>query len=62
MLFEVNGKPAVKIFAKKITENPRAIKMNCEGDERWFSKDCIKILDENTILIQEWLYKVNFEK
>ena len=35
--FEVNGKPAVKIFAKALVNKPghNAILFDCEGDKTW---------------------------
>jgi hypothetical protein len=60
--FMVNNKPAVKMFARKMIVKDRAILFDCESDEVWLPKSCIKILDDETILIQEWLYNQNFEK
>jgi len=60
-LLEVNDKPAVKIFAKKLTEKGGAILFDCEGDKVWIPKSCVKIIDRDTILIQEWIYKQKFK-
>lgn len=60
MLFEVNEKPAVKIFAKKVKELDKAILFDCEGDQVWLPKSAIKIIDSETILIQEWIYNQKF--
>lgn len=60
--FIVNDKPAVKIFARKMIAKDRAILFDCESDEVWLPKSCIKILDDETILIQKWLFKQKFEK
>jgi hypothetical protein len=51
----------MKIFARKIKELDKAILFDCEGDRLWLPQNCIRIVDENTILIQEWLYKEKFE-
>jgi hypothetical protein len=60
--FSVNDKPAVKIFAKKIKETDKAILFNCEGDLEWFPKSAVKVINEQTILIQEWLYNQKFKQ
>lgn len=56
----VNEKPAVKIFAKKIKELDKAILFNCEGDNVWLPKSAVKIVGNETILLQEWIYKQKF--
>lgn len=60
MPFVLNDKPAVKIFAKKLTETNKAILFDCEGDQVWLPKNSIKVLTKDTILIEEWLYKQKF--
>lgn len=50
-LLEVNDKPAVKIFAKKLTEKGGAILFDCEGDKVWLPKSRVKIIDRETIMI-----------
>lgn len=60
MILEVNEKPAVKIFAKKIKKLDKAILFDCEGDKVWLPKSAVKVVDKETILIQEWLYKQKF--
>jgi hypothetical protein len=62
MLFEVNNKPAVKIFAKQLKVTEKSILFNCEGDQHWLPKSCIRIVDKDSILIQEWLFNKNFKK
>lgn len=57
----VKDKPAVKIFAKKIKEFDKAILFDCEGDKEWLPKSAIRIIDTETILIQEWLYNQKFK-
>jgi len=61
--FEVNGKPAVKIFAKALVNKPghNAILFDCEGDKTWLPRSCVKIIDNETILLQEWMYNQKFE-
>lgn len=59
-VFSVNDKPAVKIFAKKLKELDKAILFDCEGDKTWLPKSAIKIIDKDSILIQEWIYKQKF--
>lgn len=61
--FEVNGKPAVKIFAKALVNKPEnnAILFDCEGDKVWIPKSCVKIVDSESILLQEWMFKQKFE-
>ena len=61
MLYEVNDKPAYKILASKLKEFDKAILFDCEGDKVWLPKSCIKIIDRDSILIQDWLYKQKFE-
>jgi len=53
----VNGKPAVKIFAKALVNKPghNAILFDCEGDKTWLPRSCVKIIDPDTILLQELL-------
>lgn len=58
--FLVNDIPAVKIFARKINELDKAILFDCEGDKVWLPKSAVKIVDNETILIQEWIYKQKF--
>ena len=60
MPFVLNDKPAVKIFAKKLTETNKSILFDCEGDQVWLPKNSIKILTKDTILIEEWFYKQKF--
>lgn len=60
MPFVLNDKPAVKIFAKKLTETSKAIYFDCEGDKVWLPKRNIKVLTKDTILIEEWIYKQHF--
>ena len=57
----VNDKPAVKIFGRKITATGQAYLFNCEGDQVWLPKSCVKILDKETILVEESMYKQKFE-
>lgn len=61
MLFEVNNKPAVKILAKKLKELDKAILFDCEGDNVWLPKSSVKIIDKESILVQDWIYKQKFE-
>ena len=60
MLYEVNDKPAVKILAKKLKELDKAILFDCEGDQVWLPKSSVKIVDSESILVQEWIYKQKF--
>ena len=55
--FRVKDKSAVKIFAKKIREQNKSILFDCEGDKVWFPKSSVEILDNETILLQESVYK-----
>ncbi len=61
MIYEVNEKPAVKIFAKKIKELDKAILFDCEGDQVWLPKSSVKIIDKESILVQEWIYNQKFK-
>jgi hypothetical protein len=64
MLYEVNGKPAIKIKAKKLTTNRQktAALFDCEGDQKWFPLSVISYNSKDeTLLIQEWKYKQEFE-
>jgi hypothetical protein len=63
MLYELNDKPAVKIFAKKLVDKPnnKAILFDCEGDKIWLPRSTVKVIDSKTILIEEWIYKQKFE-
>lgn len=61
-LLEVNNRPAVKIFAKKLNQTQNSILFDCEGDKIWIPKSCVKILTPETILVQEWMYKQKFGK
>ena len=60
--YTVNDKPAVKIFAKALVNKPEnnAILFDCEGDKVWIPRSTVKVLDRETILIQEWFYKQKF--
>lgn len=60
--YTVNDKPAVKIFAKSLVNKPEnnAILFDCEGDKVWIPRSTVKVLDRETILIQEWFYKQKF--
>lgn len=63
----LNDKPAVKIIGKKIREykNCRGkvnILCDCEGDIVWFPSKHIQINNDNTILIEEWLYNAKVAK
>ncbi|MBV5348890.1 hypothetical protein JZU61_04440 [bacterium] len=60
MLFEVNGKPAVKILAKQIKALDKAILFDCEGDEVWLPKSSVQKIDDETIMVQEWIYNQKF--
>jgi hypothetical protein len=61
MLYEVNDNPAVKILAKKLKELDKAILFDCEGDQVWLPKSAIKIIDKESILVQEWIYNQKFK-
>lgn len=58
--FTLNDKPAVKMYAKKLKEIDKAILFDCEGDKVWLPKSCIKIVSNEAILIEEWLFKQRF--
>lgn len=60
--YTVKDKPAVKIFAKSLVNKPEnnAILFDCEGDKVWIPRSTVKVLDRETILIQEWFYKQKF--
>lgn len=60
--FTVNDKPAIKMFATTLVNKPEnnAILFDCEGDRVWLPKSTVKVIDRNTILIQEWIYKQKF--
>ncbi len=60
-MFEVNNKPAVKIYARQLKALDKAILFDCEGDKVWLPKSGVKKIDNETILVQEWLYKQKFE-
>jgi hypothetical protein len=62
--FTVNDKPAVKIFAKALVNKPEnnAILFDCEGDKVWLPRSTVKIIDKETILIQEWMYNQKFNQ
>ena len=60
--FLVNNQPAFKIYARQIKELDKAILFDCEGDFVWLPKSTIKIVDSQTILIQEWIYKIKFKQ
>jgi len=57
---QINNQPAVKILARKLKELDRAILFDCEGDKVWLPKKCVKIIDNDTTLVQEWIYKQKF--
>lgn len=61
--YTVNDKPAVKIFAKALVNKPEnnAILFDCEGDKVWIPRSTVKVINKETILIQEWIYKQKFE-
>lgn len=56
----LNGKPAIRIAARKLRIFKRAGKTNilfdCEGDQVWLPGAFIKEEANGTILIEEWLY------
>lgn len=60
MVYEVNNKPAVRIFAKKVKGLDKYILFDCEGDMVWLAKSAVKIVDKESILVEEWLYKLKF--
>lgn len=58
---EVNGKAAVKIFATVEHETQSAYLLDCEGDKEWFPRSAVEVnKEEETALIQEWLYEQKF--
>jgi hypothetical protein len=64
MNYEVNGKPAIKIKAKKLATNKAntAALFDCEGDKKWFPLSVVRYNSKDeTLLIQEWKYKQEFE-
>jgi hypothetical protein len=64
-LFEVNGKPAVKIHASVVCYNGTrtAVQLDCEGDTKWFPMSTVKInQSQGTVLIQDWKYYQEFPK
>lgn len=60
--FSVNDKPAVKIFAKALVDKPEnnAILFDCEGDKVWLPRSTVKVINRETILLQEWIFKQKF--
>ena len=63
----LNGKPAVKINGLKIREytncrGKKNILCDCEGDLIWFPSKHIKLNDDATILMEEWLYNAKVSK
>ena len=61
--YTLNDKTAVKMFAKVLVNKPEnnAILFDCEGDKVWIPRSTVKVIDKETILIQEWIYKQKFE-
>ena len=61
--YTLNDKPAVKMFAKVLVNKPEnnAILFDCEGDKVWIPRSTVKVINKETILIQEWIYKQKFE-
>lgn len=58
----LNGKPAIKINAKKMWNWGESTLMNCEGDQVYFPTKCIQINDDGTMLIEEWLYNAKVKE
>lgn len=62
-IININGKPAVRIKGKKLRpETIKAYLIDCDGDEAWFPKDCIRFNLDGTVDIQEWIFKKRFPK
>lgn len=61
--FVLNDKPAIKLNAIVLYngKNNTSIKFDCGGDIVWFSKKCIKLNGDGTILVEEWLYNTKVE-
>jgi hypothetical protein len=61
-MIEVNGKPAIRItgFFVKSKITPVAVLVNCDGDELWFPKSVVRDNHNNSVDIQEWIYKQKF--
>jgi len=58
----VNDKPAIRIYAELVTETQGALLLDCEGDEKWIPKSVCRFNPAfNTVDIQEWWYKKEFE-
>ena len=63
-ILEIKGKPAVKIFARALVNKPQnnAILFDCEGDKVWIPRSTVKIINPETILVLEWMYKQKFNQ
>ena len=62
-VLNVNGPRAIRIKGKKLRpETVKAYLIDCDGDEEWFPKDSIRLNDDGTVDIQEWIFKLKFSK
>ena len=62
-VLNINGKRAVRIKGKKL--NPETMKsylIDCDGDATWFPMDCVRLNNDGTVDIQEWIFKIRFPK
>lgn len=60
----LNEKPAVKVNAKPVMwgSTKKARLYDIDGDEKWVSRKCSKFnKEEQTLIIEEWLYNKLFE-
>lgn len=53
----------IKIEATFVRETENAWLLNCEGDEVWFPKKCVRFREKDkSVEIPSWLYKEKFPK
>jgi hypothetical protein len=59
----VNGQRAIQIKGKLLRETLNAYLLDCDGDQEWFPKNTVRVNHyQQTIDIQEWIFKIKFPK
>jgi hypothetical protein len=61
-VLNINGQKAIRITGSVKKETKKAYLIDCDGDREWFPRSAVRINDDGTVDIQEWIYKLKFPK
>lgn len=61
-IVNIDGKPALRIRAKRLVKGTSASLYDCEGDQVWIPNSVHRWINEETIDCQEWFVKYKIDK